>query len=204
MEVLIVASIAMVGACAFAHVNDEAPVDFVILQDGEGTIDPMPGEYSIEKGSEITLNMTAADGYLLSMITVNGTIVPFADGTITVTIDDYTEVHVYFTSSEVQIPESKGFTYNGETIVAYDTMSPQYIVVNGSAKDAGDYVATLILRHPDLSHWADGTITDKEVPWTISPRELTEAYFDEIGDQRAQHDGHAHHDLVDALAQLFG
>ena len=161
MEVLLVAAIAMVGVATVSHAFDEPPAEFVIIQDGEGTIDPMAGTYTIQKGNDITLHMTAAEGYMLSMITVNGVITPFDDDSITLTIDDHTEIHVYFTSVEVDIPESRDFVYNGETIVAYDPMNPQYMVVGGSAKDAGEYTAKLILRHPDVAHWSDGTIEDK-------------------------------------------
>ena len=41
MEVLLVAAIAMVGVATVSHAFDEPPAEFVIIQDGEGTIDPL-------------------------------------------------------------------------------------------------------------------------------------------------------------------
>ena len=68
------------------------------------------------------------------------------------------------------------FVYNGQSQSprlsnAYMT---EAIVVSGetSAKDVGTYKIKLTLKNPSASKWSDGTTADKELVWTITPKEI--------------------------------
>ena len=185
MGVFLIASLVAVGGVIVAHTTiDEEPVNIDIIVDGEGTVEPIPGLYSIEKGNELTLNMKAADGWLLSMVTIDGKDILFGEkeASLTITMDSDKVVVVHFISPEVIIPESGSFVFNGEEIVAYEDNS-LYVVENGSAVDAGTYDATLSLRYPDFSHWSDGSVEDKVVTWNINPKQISVSDFRDIDDR---------------------
>ena len=183
MEVLLVAAIAFVGVTTFVHMGDEQPVDVEIIIEGIGETDPIPGTYSIEKGNELTINMQAAEGWLLSMVTIDGsdTLIGEHQGSITLTVDSDMTIVVHFISPEVSIPGSVELPFTGEEVVAY-VDNQYYTVSGGSATDVGEYEATLSLRNPDFCHWSDMTDEDKIIAWSIVPRTITAADFAPIGD----------------------
>ena len=147
VEVLLVAAIAFVGVTTFAHMVDEQPVDFEIIIEGMGETDPIPGTYSIEKGNELTINMQATEGWLLSMVTIDGsdTLIGEHQGSITLTVDSDMTIVVHFISPEVSIPGSVELPFAGEEVVAY-VDNQYYTVSGGSATDVGEYETTLSLR----------------------------------------------------------
>ena len=184
MEALVVIAILLIGCAVIVYaVFDEQSVDFEIHVEGEGTVDPSPGTYSIERYNDVTLEMTASDGWLLSNIIVNDEIIYFDEvsASCTVSIDGDTTVVVNFVPSDVPIPVSSEFTYDDSVIFAY-TGNGLYTVTGGTGVNAGTYVATFSLVRPDVYRWSDGTVTDKTVTWTIAPKRITQDDFLSIPD----------------------
>lgn len=67
-----------------------------------------------------------------------------------------------------------GLKYNGSALVGVNPGN-NYTVTNGSATDAGDYVATISLNDSVNYVWSDGTNSDKQVSWSIAQ---TDSYED--------------------------
>ena len=177
-------AILLVGCAIIVYaVFDEQSVDFEIHVEGEGSVDPSPGTYSIERYNDVTLEMIASDGWLLSNIIVNDEIIYFDEvsASCTVSIDDDTTIIINFIPSDVPIPVSSEFTYDDSVIFAY-TGNGLYTVTGGTGVNAGTYAATFSLVRPDVYRWSDGTITDKTVTWTIAPKRITQDDFLSISD----------------------
>ncbi len=70
---------------------------------------------------------------------------------------------------------SVGLVYTGkeQTGVA---AGEGYTVSGGTKTRAGTYTATLHLTDPQNYEWADGTVTDKKVSWSIAKAQLTVTY----------------------------
>ncbi|MGN1044979.1 MAG: MBG domain-containing protein [Candidatus Methanomethylophilaceae archaeon] len=180
-QIFLVLAIACVGVAAVSGVFDEPPQTLTIVQDGEGTVVPSAGGYSVQKGETVTVTMTPARGYILSMVTVNGEETEVTDGRLVLTMDRDITVHVYFTDSTVIVPEPVDLTYSGEVLVAYRD-NAVYTVSGASAEDAGTYTAVFSLRYPDFSIWDDGTVEDKSVVWHILPRQVAASDFAPLQD----------------------
>jgi hypothetical protein len=168
---------------------DSDRVDLIIVQHGEGTVDPAPGEYSASRGDVVRVSMVPAEGWILVDIVVNGKdmpsdigILPYSNGNLVITLGSDTTIHVYFALGEVQVPESSEFTFTGDTIEAYSDNS-LYTVTGGTATDAGAHTAVFSLRSPEFSHWPDGSVDDKSVVWNILPKEVSADDFAPIPGQ---------------------
>lgn len=180
-QIFLVLAIACVGVAAVVGVFEEPPQALTIVQDGEGTVVPSAGGYSVQKGETVTITMAPAWGYILSMVTVNGEEAEVTDGCLTVTMDRDITVHVYFIDSSVVLPDPVDLTYSGNVMEAYKNTA-KYTVTGAMGKDAGSYEAVFSLRFPDFSIWDDGTVEDKKVTWKISPRQVSVSDFEPLQD----------------------
>lgn len=88
--------VCVVAIFSVANLYEAEDVELKITQEGEGTIDPLPGVYEIESHTYVTITPKAADGYALYSITVNGMSVELINGAMTIFIIGDTEVHVEF------------------------------------------------------------------------------------------------------------
>ena len=137
-QIFLVLAIACVGVAAVVGVFEEPPQTLTIVQDGEGTVVPSAGGYSVQKGETVTITMAPAWGYILSMVTVNGEEAEVTDGCLTVTMDRDITVHVYFIDSSVVLPDPVDLTYSGDVMEAYKNTA-KYTVTGAMGKDAGSY-----------------------------------------------------------------
>lgn len=172
--------LAAVAVISLYSASDSDHVDLIIVQHGEGTVDPAPGEYSASRGDVVKVSMVPAEGWILADIVVNGKgmptdigILPYSNGDLVITLGSDTVIHVHFALGEVQVPEASEFTFTGDLIEAYSDNS-LYTVTGGSATDAGVHTAVFSLRSPEFSHWSDGSVDDKTVAWSILPKEVSE------------------------------
>ncbi len=75
-----------------------------------------------------------------------------------------------------RIPEAGRLVYTGISQTGVE-QSDAYVVIGGTAKDAGSYSATLVLN--DGYAWEDCTFDNKSVAWSISPATLVATYVSE-------------------------
>ena len=116
MVIALITVLSVTAAVSVANVHDSYSVDLIVLQDGEGETYPAVGEYVVKSGKEIIVTMEAAEGYRLDMVTVNGVVMPFQDGTMTFTADSDSVVHVFYITKEVQIPVASDHIFDGDVI----------------------------------------------------------------------------------------
>ena len=67
----------------------------------------------------------------------------------------------------VAVPTAKKLTYTGKKLTGVKA-GANYTISGNTAKAAGSYKAKLVLKDKVKYAWADGTIKDKNVKWTIA------------------------------------
>ena len=118
----------------------------------------------IAEGVEVTGWTYPMDGLKSDTTSV---VVTYSEGGVVKTA----EVEVSVTKTSVTIPTYTGsLSYNGnEQIPAFNGNDTRYMAMSGdtAATDAGNYTVVFSLTNEDYYEWADGTVTDKNVAWSI-------------------------------------
>lgn len=149
------------------------------------TITPINGEFYITKSDYSLLNNDIRYTFSVtvpSQVTESQTPISqsctLTIGTPTVTPDPPVQDKI-----KVEVPSANsGLVYNKQEQAGV-TENEGYTLQNHKATSAGEYRAVASLK--DGYEWSDGSTTDKEIPWTISPLDLTiagatitEKYYD--------------------------
>lgn len=176
------------GACSFSFTLSERAyitVEYTALhevkltQNGEGSVTLDGEDYAnstVEEGTEVTLTLTPASGFILGDVYVNGALTPVTeDGTVTFTVKGETEVTVNFvalrrvyvqqclgdavTATSCGTVEVTGETYNtplskhaaeGDTLTVHAVPAEDYtlekITVNGEEIDAVNGIGSFTVK----------------------------------------------------------
>ena len=143
---------------AKANVTIPKAIHNIVYNGREQTGIPEGELYSVTNGSAIE-----SGDYTAVVSLKDSANYQWEDGTVS-----NKEIVWSISKANVQIPGTvTDLEYNGEEQTGVPG-GEQYTVVNGSATEPGEYTAVVSLKDRSNWQWEDGTISDKEIVWSIS------------------------------------